>query len=240
MADELTSLISVSRVHPNILSSFIKRLKLSFVNSKGAQLVVVWSVLLVTSYANIQVLNNHNNFSLVTYFFLLILTVFFPALAVIGDKWMRYKVLLIGSLIMIISCVTMLGIKMMKQFIHINDTIMVIFSTIVNCPYIFGLVLFLANFIQFGTDQLPFSSSQELSSFIYWCFWPYYFCVAVIELVQSAGLANFTHKNASLYDNYVVLCFVIMSIAIALLFVCCFKHHLIIQPAQHNNPFKLI
>ena len=134
MADELTSLISVSRVHPNILSSFIKRLKLFSVNSKGPQLVVVWSVLLVTSYANIQVLNNNNNFSLVTYFFLLILTVFFPTLAVMGDKWMRYKVLLIGSLIMIISCVTTLGIKMMKQFIHINDTIMVIFSTIVNCP----------------------------------------------------------------------------------------------------------
>ena len=57
MADKLTSLISVSRVHHDIFSSFIKRLKLSCVRSKGAQLVVVWSVLSVTSYANIQVPN---------------------------------------------------------------------------------------------------------------------------------------------------------------------------------------
>ena len=241
MADEFTSLISVSRVHHDILSSFIKKLKLSCVRSKGAQLVVVWSVLLVTSYTNIQVpININNNISLLSYSILLILTVLFPVLAVIGDKWMRYKVLIVGSLIMIISCAVMLVIKTTNQFIHINDTITAILSTIVNCPYIFGLILFLANFIQFGTDQLPFSSSQELSSFIYWCFWPYYFCVAVIGLVQSAGMAYFAHKNASLYDNYVMLCFVIMFIAIALLFVCCFKHHLIIQPAQHNNPFKLI
>ena len=132
----------------NYLTSILKELSYKWYTSN-------WYAL-VTSSAHIQVPNINNNFSRMTHFFLLILTVFFPVLAVIDDKWVRYKVLLIGSLIIMISCTALWAIKMTKQFIHINDTIMSILSTIVTCPYIFDLILFLDNFIQLGTDQLHF------------------------------------------------------------------------------------
>ena len=78
--------------------------------------------------------------------------------------------------------------------------------------------------IQFGTDQLQFAQSQELSSFVYWTLYMRYFLVAFILLIASIILAT-VYKN-TIY--FTILCF------------WCFKHHLFIEPAKHNNPVKLI
>ena len=37
--------------------------------------------------------------------------------------------------------------------------------------HFFGLGVFEANAIQFGTDQLQFASNNELSKFVHWYFW---------------------------------------------------------------------
>ena len=93
--------------------------------------------------------------------------------------------------------------------------------------------------IQFGTDQLQFAPSQQLSSFVYWVLYMKYSLLAFILLFASIITAN-------LYKNIIYFVFIfifgsgVLIVMIAILSFCCFKHHLVIEPAQHNSPVKLI
>ena len=100
-------------------------------------------------------------------------------------------------------------------------------------------MLFIANMIQFGTDQLPFASSEQVRSFIYWNFWPYYLTSTIILFVLSV-VTSLVVQNVSLCITSFMFGSTFIAIGVGFLSVCCFKHHLIIEPAQHNNPVKLI
>ena len=89
--------------------------------------------------------------------------------------------------------------------------------------YQFGLGLFEANAIQFGTDQLQFASNEKLSVFVNWYFWSlhttniiYPFSVSILR----------------------VFSFVLISIK---LFCCCGCHsHFTTEPVGRINPVKHI
>ena len=98
----------------------------------------------------------------------------------------------------------------------------------------FGHGLFKANVIQFDTDQLQFAPSQQLSSFVYWVLYMNYFLLAFILLLASiiTAIVYFTITCIFGYGVFIII--------IAILSFRCFKHHLVIEPAQRNNPIKLI
>ena len=164
---------------------------------------------------------------------------FYPLLGLLGEKWMRYKVILVG--IILIFC------WILYQYVYISDFILCTFNGIaVVCiclvlafPYFFGYGLFGANVIQFGTDQLQFAPSQQFSSFVYWVLYMNYSLLAFILLFGSIITAN-------LYKNTIYFVFIfifgsgMLIVIIVILSFWCFKHHLVIEPAQNNNPVKLI
>ena len=71
---------------------------------------------------------------------------------------------------------------------------------------LFGYGIFEANVIQFGTDQLQFAPSQELSSFVYWVF--YLFLVAFILLIVSIITAT-VYKNTIYFTFFLVLVYLL-------------------------------
>ena len=108
--------------------------------------------------------------------------------------------------------------------------------------YQFGLGLFEANAIQFGTDQLQFASNEKLSVFVNWYFWSLYSTNIIHPFIIFVGLAvtEALHSESYTYCSIVVVLGVtsISSIFI-MLFCCCGCHrHLAREPVGHFNPVK--
>ena len=239
---ESIPLISNNSSNKNIsCSCFRSRCKCVCIQSKGALLVLVISILL----ANIVIISG----ALSTYFTdkhscLIFAAVglyylFYPILGLLGEKWMRYKVMIIGIALTCVGFVIITVCSVGLYFIQFDSITAVTLSITVTFPFFLGYGLFQANVIQFGTDQLQFSTSEELSSFIYWLLYMNY-CPLAVVLVMSSIVTGLVHNNTIYYVFTVIFGSGYVFIIFAILSFCCFKHHLVIEPAQHNNPVKLI
>ena len=219
----------------------MSRYKYVCLQSKGALLVLVISILL----ANIIIISGGLSTHFIDkYSFLIFAAVglyylFYPILGLLGEKWMRYKVMIIGIVLICVGFVIITVCSVGLYFIQLNSITAVTLSIIVTCPFFLGYGLFEANVIQFGTDQLQFSPSEELSSFIYWFLYMNY-CPLAVVLVMASIVTGLVHNNTIYYVFTVVFGSGYFFIFFAILPFCCFKHHLVIEPAQHNNPAKLI
>ena len=147
--------------------------------------------------------------------------------------------MIIGIVLICVGFVIITVCSVGLYFIQLNNITAVTLSITVTSPFFLGYGLFEANVIQFGTDQLQFSSSEELSSFIYWFLYMYY-CPLTVVLVMASIVTGLVHNNTIYYVFTVVFGSGYFFIFITILSFCCFKHHLVIEPAQHNNPAKLI
>ena len=90
------------------------------------------------------------------------------------------------------------------HFIHLNDITVATICLVGTFPYFLGYGIFEANVIQFGTDQLQFAPSQELSSFVYWVLYIRYPLLAFILLMASTITAT-VYKKYNLF--YLILQF---------------------------------
>ena len=239
---ESKPLMSSNFSEKDILSScYRSRFKYVCVQSKGALLVLVISVLLT----NIVIISGGLSTRFVDkYSFLIFAAIglyflFYPMLGLLGEKWMRYKVIIIGIVLICVGFVIIIVCSVGLYSIQLNSIAAVTLAISVTCLFFLGYGLFEANIIQFGTDQLQFSPSEELSSFTYWFTYMYY-CPLAVVLVMASIVTGLVHNNTIYYAFTVMFgsgCFLIF---FAILSFCCFKHHLVIEPAQHNNPVKLI
>ena len=173
MAEEYTSLLI-----DNINIFYLKRkYRYSCVRSKGVLIVLIWGLLMTTVFVITGALSNVfiSDFSYIIFAVIGLYYLFYPLLGLLGEKWMRYKVMMVGTIMIcagfIISLITLFFVYMKS----VHTTQAVIIALVISCPYFFGQGLFGANVIQFGTDQLQFAPSEELSSFVYWFLYLYYF-----------------------------------------------------------------
>ena len=96
--------------------------------------------------------------------------------------------------------------------------------------YQFGLGLFEANAIQFGTDQLQFASNDKLSVFVNWYFWSLYITNIIYPFILL-----FSGIGVPILG---VFSFVLISI---MLLCCCGCHsHFTTEPVGRINPVKHI
>ena len=147
--------------------------------------------------------------------------------------------MLIGMILICVGFVIITVSSVVLYFIHLNSITVVILSLTLSSSFFLGYGLFQANVIQFGTDQLQFSASEEYSSFIYWFSYMYY-CPLAVVLVMASIVTGLVHNNTIYYVFTLIFGSGYAFIIFAILSLCCFKHHLVIEPAQHNNPVKLI
>ena len=254
MEDEHSSLISIRRRRFCCHNKY----RPSCVRSKGGVLVLILcffvfsiAIILIQLFGELRYFSEYRDFSIPSIFGIFaVVCLSFPFLGLLGEEWMRYKVIIIGYLILCISnfflvlnVVVLLIISIILQS-SIASTYVVIIITVTAVLTFLGLCLFVANIIQFGTDQLQFASSEELSSFVYWFSWVYALpnlFYSLYEYIMITTISEST-SNTLVVTVASILPFTtcILFILLGSLFFCCFKHHLVIEPAQHNNPVKLI
>ena len=212
-----------------------------YITSKGALVVLATSILLstITLISGGLSTTFFDNYSYVTFARISFHFLFYPLLGLLGEKWMRYKVLQVGIILIFVGFLIGIVTLVILDFVHLNSITVVGICIVVSFPFFFGYGIFEANMIQFGTDQLQFASSQELSSFVYWVLYMNYILLAFILLIAS-NITAILHKNTYYFTFAFIFGSGVLIIMIAVLCFCCCKHHLVIEPAQHNNPIKLI
>ena len=254
--DELANL--KRNVNKNTSTRIIKRYCTNCcVPYKGALLVLLWSCLLhcldiyipfLSIIENGATLYKSSKDSFIVFLSVKIVTLLlYPVAGLLAETlFTRYKVMMIGTVIAVIGLAlvllstisgTALIYKGHNFIANPSIYIPIIPGFII---YHFGLGLFEANAIQFGTDQLQFARNEELSNFVHWYFWTLY-------AVQTT-LSSFLLLLTFLYYNhkFIVWIWVLVSVialACSLLIVviiCCCRHHLFNEPVGHTNPVKQI
>ena len=158
----------------------------------------------------------------------------FPFLGLVGEKFSRFKVINFGIVLII------LGQPLLRliHFIPLSSQVLIaILALSAYCSLIFGIGLFITNFIQFGLDQLMFEPSQKLQSYlylqggvIYLSFMLIYSLLIIVEY-------------GTLLSSWSIMAIVIVPffpLIIFLLFMCYCKRHIHIEPPPQVNPVKHI
>ena len=223
-------------------SSYYKRkYRFSCVPKKGIFIVLIWSLLLTS----ITVISGGLSNVFVTQFSYIIFAViglyylFYPLFGLLGEKWVRYKVMMAGSILLCIGFIIVLISLIIVYLFDIHGFKAVFIALVGTIPFFIGQGIFEANVIQFGTDQLRFSSSEEFSSFVYWFLYIYY-CPLALILLMASVIQTFVQEDTKYFVAAAVFGSGTIIILIAQLSACCLRGYLDIEPAQHNNPIKLI
>ena len=218
-----------------------KKYKRVCVQTKGAVVVLAISISRITMIIITGGLSTNfiDNYSYIIFAAIGLHYLFYPLLGLLGEKWMRYKVIMVGLILMFGGLFIVFGTLVTLYFIDVNKNAVIGICLVLSFPYFLGYGLFEAIVIQFGTDQLQFAPSQELSSFVYWVLYIHYFSVALLLLITLI-ITGLIYKSSIYFTFTVIFGFGVLIIMIAVLSFLCFKRHLVIEQAQDNNPVKLI
>ena len=174
----------------------------------------------------------------------------YPVAGIVGEMlWTRYKVMLVGNVLVLVGLVIFPPIAYYYAAVDRQDgpnlfnvtigpfeysTEVVTFTSLL--LYQVGMAVFEANAIQLGADQLQFGSSEDLSNFIHWYFWTTKGIYAAINLF-TYYIPNATDTSViSIYQPGVQL----LAALVALPVVLCCHGYLIVEPVSQTNPVKLI
>ena len=213
--------------------------------SKGILLLLTWSVLIHSFgyYLYFQFLSIFPSF---LYLFIAVSVVqavvylLYPVSGLMGEVCLsRYKLMIVGTIVALIGIfiavptVTagfiMYCESFTKCFIEYKLLVPACVGLVI---YQFGLGLFEANAIQFGTDQLQFASNAKLSVFVNWYFWSFYSTNIILPFI-SFGIYAF-------YGVAVLGGFAFISIFITLLTCCDHHSYFTTEPVGRINPVKHI
>lgn len=222
-----------------------KNFQLSFVHSRGTVVVIAWSLLLgLIFHVSMGVLVIHLrdvSFLKISSISIMVCYVLYPVFGLLGEKWMRFKVVAFGSLILLNSYIALMIVNIIISYQTVKDTSIVIeiiqiFATVI---FILSHVLVGANIIQFGLDQLQFSPSYEIGNYIHWHFLTFYVCAGIDYLILSI-VTPVTSSDPPSRVTLVMFGTGLAAIAVFFCFAIYFRCHLILDKAQNNNPVKLI
>ena len=215
--------------------------------SKGILLLLTWSVLIHSFgyYLYFQILSIIPSF---LYLFIAVSVVqavvylLYPIAGLMGEVCLsRYKLMIAGTIVALIGIfiavptLTMAVINTLKgdyfeETCKTNECLdypFLVPACVGLVIYQFGLGLFKANAIQFGTDQLQFASNEKLSVFVNWYFWSLHTTNIIYPFIPFSGISVVILG---------VFSFVLISI---MLLCCCGCHsHFTTEPVGRINPVK--
>ena len=158
--------------------------------SKGILLLLTWSVL-IHSFGYYLYFLFVSVFPTFLYLFIAVSLVqavvylLYPVAGLMGEVCLsRYKLMIVGTILALIGIFIAVPTLTMAVVNEENDYLgetckknecmdypLLVPACVGLVIYQFGLGLFEANAIQFGTDQLQFASNDKLSVFVNWYFW---------------------------------------------------------------------
>ena len=177
---------------------------------------------------------------------LLLLGISCPIAGWLADVYFgRYKVMRVGLWLMWIGYMTIVITLTVLSTLEINLHIQHILwysgglvAVILVCT---GFAAFIVNAVQFGTDQIPEASADELSAFIHWSVWTMF---AGELIARSTSLLNYctigVNNSHDKYTSASLQCMVpVIMLSLA---ICCdnlLRGWLTIEP-ESQNPLKTI
>ena len=202
--------------------------------SKGAVLVIVWSLLCSTaSILNVKVMFRLSVFEIINGVVTAVLFLFAGFLA---DVYFgRYKVLKVSIWVMWLGSV---GGTLLLEFYSLSsvDALKYISVVVTYACVTIGSTGLIVNAIPFGIDQMLGASSEEIGSFIHWFVWAMYAGIAsgyfVVNSLHCTGMED---DQAILVSMLFAVAF--SSLALCFDFFC--RNWLVIEPVS-QNPVKYI
>ena len=185
----------------------------------------------------------------------------YPLIGLLADiKLTRYRMIrlscwaiFIGHTVGIIVCTIALATDTLNY--HLYDykaSLLVVSTAVIFVLTIVGIGMFESTVIQFGTDQMIEGSSNQLSTFIHWCYWSLYIGSVCINVIAFGMVQYFSQCKLHIQDlhlNVNIILYVLIpicslqcilcSITFLLLYLKKFKNYLNIEPVG-INPVKQI
>ena len=205
------------------------------VRSKGAVLVIVWSLLTwaCSTIVNADVIIQSSVFKIMNGLGTAVLYLFTGWLA---DVYFgRYKVMKVSIWVMWIGnvCGTLL---LLIHFLSPHDVPKYVSIVVAYIGAAIGSSGLIINAIPFGTDQMLGASSEEISSFIHWFIWAMYTGIASgYFMVNGLHCTSMSDSQTSLVS--VLFAVAVSSVALCLDFLC--RNWLVVEPVS-QNPLKSI
>ena len=207
------------------------------VRSKGAVLVLMWSLLTMLTQTSVKVeviskLLGAFNFELVSGVVTAVLYLFAGWLA---DVYFgRYKVMKVSIWVMWLGSV--FGTLLLVIYsLSSLDSLKYISVVVAYACITIGSIGFIVNAVPFGTDQMLGASSEEISSFIHWFVWAYYTGQASGYMVNILSCTVMEGDQIVLVSMFFAVA--VSSVALCLNFLC--RNWLVIEPVS-QNPLKSV
>ena len=228
--------------------------------SKAAWLILLWNLIIVTSLSTffdpsfyVYSINNISAFEAARkQSFLIIpalygisafLLLFYPLAGCLADiQWGRYKTI-VSSVRVILSLTVLfsgviVGVMLAFQLIALLSVLFVPGIIALIC----GFVVFSANVIQFGIDQLHDAPTDDNVLYVHWYVWTSYLGVSLVKICISFLPTN---NNA---DSFYIVIFSLYGIIVIAMFILgltlcihkCKRNPWVLIDSGSRNPYKLV
>ena len=206
----------------------------------------IFSIVCVTVY--ITVLSENHIYKPLAYLLGFLALLLYPISGFIADVFCgRFRALVVSMCLFIVSflllmCATVLIMMNPElfplQWSHSMAVLFILMIILYGVTFGIGSIIYYANYVQFGIDQLMEASSRHLSLFVHWIIWAdTLLSVIIIPLI----LALYCHNNY--FPVKILLCsvpFICFIILIFLLILSICKRHWFYTEPGHNNPYKVV
>ena len=230
--------------------------------TKAAIIIILVNIFVSVSYAIIisinvvggYLYNDMGHTSLTLYSFMAIVGLFYPVSGFLADVYCgRYRIIFIGVCLMFIASTAFAVISMSSAMIvtqagrswcltnHFITWLITIFAVIIIAVFVFGLVGYQANFIQFGLDQLLEAPSMSLALFIHWLIWSKSLGQFVIQIVFAVIICELKSHIVNIYVDASVLSYMsLIMVAMNFLILLSMKYFTFYAEPKRQNPYKVV
>ena len=270
MSSEVQPLLSQSSINSQSLVQTIRiccRPKYLCLSSKAAILIILWTVVVGTTYTFIKdlvaIVINTSHYArtvdvavldLIPYAVLAVIMTFYPLSGFIADvccgrfktvmislSFMMLSFVLFGTVCSIAIWITLSShVRFTSQSHNPSGIVAFILITLTLAFFITGLTGYQANYIQFGLDQLYEAPSEHLGLFVHYASWALSFTsVFDIPLVSLSACESVRKKEE--LSLFIIVPFILIIPSLILYIVTCWKRHVwfYVEPG-HHNPYKTV
>ena len=222
------------------------------VTSKAAIITLFWSFIVSLIYSYLYLLaisrtiEKHNmNFEIVVYFIMALFLCFFPLAGCLGDiKFGRYKTIdrsihILLTILVITVILQLPWFFLQSSNSHAVRTTLFYSELIMIFIFVSVIVVFNANIIQFGMDQLHDSPVDHQSLFIHWYFWTWNIGVLASQTVMYMPDILQFNVDTDTSLSFAITSVLVFLLTISLYIAHCKKRWFLIDSTQYN-PYKVV
>ena len=233
-----------------VIMSLKCKYRVRWFSSKGAFLVLLWTVLIFivcTSYDSYGELVNNKNYSFSLKWLFIVLKVkvvalvalFFVSAPLSGwladAKFGNYKIFRVGAVLLFIARVINCLLLILEELVWESDVLKEIQLYLGVCFLVVDYCACFVTGLPLGLDQMPDASSSKITSYIAWFVWSLFagcFLGGTFEILKEYCIAEAMHSNYILiWELLLILC---MSIVLVSIFLFSPKW-LIIEPKSPQS-----